>query len=256
MRVGRAPDCAPAHHTVKKRPSSLDTTSLGTLNAMTCGERGRGGVRGARLRPLEWVARDQRALSTATTGRIPRRPRPSHLVGLGSEQQVLVVLVRRLHALLVAAHEAVPRPRALLDLRVLHLGWGGGVGSGVGRGWGGGGAGVGLGVGRGWGGKVGSGVGWGWGGGGVGWGWGGDGVGGWGPGGPGAAASTRAHVLLEPSDRSGLKPPLTAPGTPTWNSSERMRASGSNCLVTRYPGRPILTAGLQGEESRGFAGRA
>ena len=28
----------------------------------------------------------------------------------------------------------------------------------------------------------------------------------------------------------------------TWNRRERARVSGSTCLVTRYPGRPILTA--------------
>ena len=44
-----------------------------------------------------------------------------HLVGLGAEQQELVLLVPGLLALLVAAHETVPRLGVLLHLRVLHL---------------------------------------------------------------------------------------------------------------------------------------
>ena len=38
----------------------------------------------------------------------------------------------------------------------------------------------------------------------------------------------------------GSEPPEIS-GYSIWNSRDRWFLSGSNCLVTRYPGRPILT---------------
>lgn len=53
--------------------------------------------------------------------RVTARLERDDFVGFRREEQVLVLLVPRLHLLLVAAHHAVPRQAPLLDLGVLHL---------------------------------------------------------------------------------------------------------------------------------------
>lgn len=134
-------------------------------------------------------------------------------IGLRRKQQVLPLLAPRLLALLVAGHDAVPRLGALLNLRVLNLR---GRRKGARR----------LAVWRAWRQQAAA-------------------LPGHRPTSrptSGAALHNTRGSAIYCGKHSGAAPCAMHPRT--WNSRPRVPVSASNCLVTRYPGRPMRTVFL------------